>query len=183
MTRILAPLSFLILILLIASLGATTVEKLSLEDLVQKAQKIIVGRCLSTESRWNEKSTLILTYSKFAVGENLKSHSNGSLTVVTVGGSVGGITQTVSGMPQFVPNEEAVLFLEPSKDHHWQIVGLSQGKFQIVKDLRTGYKEVIHSLSGLQLYDTSTHTLSSQAKPYRVPLDDLIVGIKNLIAK
>jgi hypothetical protein len=167
--------------LLLLTLESTTVEKLSLEELARRSQKIVLGRCVSVESRWNEKNTLILTFSKFLVSEDLKGQSNGSVTVMTVGGTVNGITQRVSGTPQFSPDEEAILFLATTKSSHFQPVGLSQGRFLIVKDSSRGEKEVVHNLAGLELYDTSAKALSAQQKPYRVPLESFLVRVRNLI--
>jgi hypothetical protein len=163
------------------TLEATTAEKLSLEELTRKSKKIVVGRCVSTESRWNEKNTLILTFSKFSVSENLKGESGGWVTVMTVGGTVNGITQTVSGTSQFAPDEEVILFLEDAKSSQWQPVGLSQGSFRILKESRTGQKEVIHRLSGLELYDASTRTVSTPQKSYRAPLEDFLGRVRGLI--
>jgi hypothetical protein len=178
-------LATLLVTVLVAQGGAvaTTVSKLSLEELVRKSGRIILGRCLSTESRWNQGNTLIYTYSKFAVTENFKGRAGGFINVVTVGGTVDGITQTVSGMPQFEQDEEVVLFLEPSTNDLWQPVGLSQGKFRIVKDSRTGDTQAILSLSGLQLYGTSSGNISMQDKPQRIRLGQLIQRIKSLVGK
>ena len=90
---------------------STTVEKFTLDDLVQKSGRIIVGKCISRESRWNDRNTLILTTARFLVSEPLKGSSDGFVNVVTVGGTLDGITQTVSGMPVFEPEEEVLLFL------------------------------------------------------------------------
>jgi hypothetical protein len=159
----------------------TTVLKLSFEELVRRSGRVILGRCLSTESRWNQENTLIFTYSKFAVSENLKGQANGFVEVMTVGGVVNGITQTVSGMPHFEVNEEALLFLEPFKKDRWQPLGLSQGKFRIEKNSQTGDKEAVLNLSGLRLYGTSSGDTSIQTHPQRVPLDRLVEAIKHLV--
>ncbi len=165
------------------SILSTTVEKFTLEDLVQKSGRIIVGKCLSTESRWNEDNTLILTTSRFVVSDALKGTPGSVVTVITVGGTLDGITQTVSGMPQFVQEEEALLFLEPSRNGNWKPLGLSQGKFRIVRNDLTGESEVVHSLSGLQLYDPATRRLSHSGKPSRAPLNQMVERIKRLVAR
>jgi len=177
---LLLPCSLIWLSFSFFTVQSATVQKFSLEELAQRSQKIVVGRCLSTESRWNEKNTLILTFSHFAVSEDLKGQSNGSVTVMTVGGSLNGITQTVSGSPQFSVGEEAVLFLEPTKLNHWQPVGLSQGKFLIVKNSRSGEKEVVNNLTGLELYDTSARTLSVQQRSNRMPLESFLARVRIL---
>ncbi len=165
------------------SVFATMVKKFSLEELITKSNRIIMGRCISSESRWNGKNTVIYTYSRFAVSDSLKGRSDGFATVVTAGGTVDGITQTISGMPQFELDEEAILFLEPHKNEGWLPVGLSQGRFRIVRNSPNGETEVIHTLSGLQLYDLSTGTVSTQSKPSRVPLNSLLQRIRSLVTK
>jgi len=159
----------------------TTVEKFTLDDLVQKSGRIIVGKCISHESRWNDRNTLILTTARFVVSESLKGSSDGFVNVVTVGGTLDGITQTVSGMPAFEPEEEVLLFLEPSKNGHWQPLGMSQGKFRILRNRQTGEQEVVHSLSGLELYDPSSRSLSQQGKPSRAPLKPMVERIRRMV--
>jgi hypothetical protein len=160
---------------------ATTVVKLSLEEMTRRSKRIVVGRCISTESRWNGKNTLILTFSKFSVSEDLKGESGGSITVMTVGGTVNGVTQTVSGTPQFAADEEVVLFLEGTKSSQWQPVGLSQGRFRILRESGTGQQEVVHDLSGLELYDTSTRAAAGPQKPHRMPLEIFLARVRNLV--
>ena len=176
------PIWYLALTLL-ASLQAlaTTVEKFTLDDLVQKSGRIVVGKCIARESRWNDRNTLILTTARIAVSEPLKGSSDGFVNVVTVGGTLDGITQTVSGMPVFEPEEEVLLFLEPSKNGHWQPLGMSQGKFRILRNRQTGEQEVIHSLSGLDLYDPANRSLSQQEKPSRAPLKPMVERIRRMV--
>jgi len=154
-----------------------------LDDLVQKSGRIVVGKCLSRESRWNDRNTLILTTARFAVSEPLKGSNDGFVNVVTVGGTLDGITQEVSGMPVFEPEEEVLLFLEPSKNGHWQPLGLSQGKFRILRNRQTGEEEVVHSLSGLELYDPANRSLSQQEKPSRAPLKPMVERIRRMVRR
>ena len=160
---------------------STTVEKFTLDDLVQKSGRIIVGKCISSESRWNDRNTLILTTARFTITEPLKGSSDGFVNVVTVGGTLDGITQTVSGMPVFEPEEEVLLFLEPSKNGQWQPLGMSQGKFRILRNRQTGEQEVVHSLSGLELYDPASRSLSQQEKPSRAPLKPMVERIRRMV--
>ncbi len=115
------------------------------------------------------------------VSEPLKGSADGFVNVVTVGGTLDGITQTVSGMPVFEPEEEALLFLEPSKNGQWQPLGMSQGKFRILRNRQTGEQEVVHSLSGLELYDPASRSLSQQEKPSRAPLKPMVERIRRMV--
>src|SRR5262249_9263656 len=161
--------------------AATTVEKLTLDDLVQKSGRIIVGKCVSRHSHWNDRNTLILTTARFAVSEPIKGSSDTFVDVVTVGGTLDGITQTVSGMPVFEPEDQALLFLEPSKNGYWQPLGLAQGKFRILRNKQTGEEEVFNSLSGLDLYDPANRSLSQQEKPARAPLKQVLEKIRRIV--
>src|SRR5688572_20234570 len=174
---------WLLALTLIVSFQAlsTTVEKFTLDDLVEKSGRIVVGKCISRESRWNDRNTLILTTARFAVSERLKGSSDGFVNVVTVGGTLDGITQTVSGMPVFEPEEAVLLFLEASKNGDWQPLGLSQGKFRILRNRQTGEEEVVHSLSGLELYDPTDRSLSQQEKPSRAPLKPMVERIRRMV--
>jgi hypothetical protein len=177
------PLLLLLALILFPSSRAlsTTVEKFTLDDLVEKSGRIVVGKCISRDSRWNDRNTLILTTARIAVSESLKGSSDGFVNVVNVGGTLDGITQTVSGMPVLEPEEEVLLFLEPSKNGHWQPLGMSQGKFRILRNRQTGEQEVIHSLSGLELYDPSSRSLSQQEKPSRAPLKPMVERIRRMV--
>ena len=159
---------------------ATTVKQFELNELVAKSTLIFIGRCVSSESHWNSKRTLILTSSNFIVSESLKGPTNGSVNVTTVGGTLDGITQTVAGMPEFLGDEEVLLFLQPHSTGNWQVLGLSQGKFRIVNNPLTGEKETVRSLSGLTLYDSRHQKLSEDTRSSRMRLSELQERIRGL---
>ncbi len=163
-----------------SGLQATTVERLSLEQMVRLSQRIILGRCVSRESYWNKTRTLILTSTRFAVTADLKGQSQGVATVVTVGGTKDGITQVVHGTPKFEDNEEVLLFLEAGKSGFWKPLGLSQGKFRIVTD-HQGVKRAFHASSGLHFVPASAQLSSKAPVPTRIELGHLVNRIRQLI--
>jgi hypothetical protein len=125
-------LAFLILILSAKPpLSATTVQRLSLDDMVAKAETIVIGRVINSQSSWTKNGKLILTQTTFEVQEGLKGVATKTVTITTVGGRVGNAVLHVSGMPSFQPDETAVIFLERS-NNYLTVLGLSQGKFSIV---------------------------------------------------
>ena len=160
---------------------ATTVKQLSLEQMVRGSQRIMLGRCVSQETYWNKTRTRIYTATRFAVTEDLKGESRGAATVVTVGGTMDGLTQVVSGTPRFREHEEVLLFLEAGKGGHWILMGLSQGMFRIATD-RRGMKVAYHASSGLHLVSASAETSDQTPIPSRVELDRLLSRIRQLAA-
>ena len=123
-------------------LRATTVQKQTLDDMVSKAESIVIGRVINSQSSWTKNGKLILTQTTFEVQEGLKGAATKTVTITTVGGRVGNSVLHVSGMPSFQPDETAVIFLERS-NNYLTVLGLSQGKFSVVNG------EVSNHLSGL----------------------------------
>ena len=162
-------------------LKATTVKRLSLEQMVRGSHGIMLGRCVSRETYWNKSRTRIYTATRFAVTEDLKGGSGKSATVVTVGGTIDGMTLAVSGTPSFRDNEEVLLFLEAGKSGNWILMGLSQGLFRITDD-RRGVRTAHHAASGLHLIPTSPQSSSQTAIPARVELPRLLNRIRQLVA-
>lgn len=161
-------------------LEATTVKQLSLEQMVRGSQRIVLGRRVSQETYWNKTRTRIFTATRFAVTEDLKGESRGTTTVVTVGGTMDGLTLAVSGTPRFREREEVLLFLETGKSGNWILMGLSHGMFRITAD-RGGVKTAHHASSGLHLVPASPESSSQTPIPARVELDRLLSRIRQLV--
>lgn len=161
-------------------LEATTVKQLSLEQMVRGSQRIVLGRRVSQETYWNKTRTRIFTATRFAVTEDLKGESRGTTTVVTVGGTMDGLTLVVSGTPRFREREEVLLFLETGKSGNWILMGLSQGVFRITAD-REGVKTAHHASFGLHLVPASPESSSQTPIPAQVELDRLLSRIRQLV--
>lgn len=144
MTRLGVSILALSLLLWSPSVSATTVVSLNLDGLVAGADSIVVGRVLGSESYWNDSPRIILTAHTIAVSETLKGGGDASISVVTIGGTVGNITLDVPGMATFSPGETAVVFLEEAGTFN-TVLGLSQGKFTVSRDRAT------NRIDGLEL--------------------------------
>lgn len=167
--------------LLVSGVEATTVKQLSLEQMARGSHRIMLGRCVSQETYWNKNRTRILTATRFAVTEDLKGEFRETATVVTVGGTMDGLTLVVSGTPSFREQEEVLLFLEAGKSGNWILMGLSQGMFRITAD-RRGVRTAHHASSGLHLIPGRPESSSPTPIPNRVELDRLLSRIRQLVA-
>ncbi len=159
---------------------ATTVKQLSLEQMVRGSHRIMLGRRVSQETYWNKNRTRIYTATRFAVTEDLKGDSRGAATVVTVGGTIDGMTLVVSGTPRFREHEEVLLFLEAGKSGNWILMGLSQGMFRITAD-RRGVRTAHHASSGLHLIPAPDQSPLPTPIPSQVELDRLLSRIRQLV--
>jgi len=119
-------------VLLSMSLLATTLEQLSLDDMIQKSTGVVRARV--TGSYTALVGVDIYTYYRLDVSETWKGQPATQLDVAVPGGSLRGQRQVVAGAPPLVAGEEYVLFLWTSRSGLTQVIGLSQGSFSVKAD-------------------------------------------------
>lgn len=75
---------------------------------------IVEGTVIKVESRWNEENTSIFTYTDFFVEKYIKGEPFGtdSIRIVTLGGTVGEISQFVEDQPIFHEGKKARIYFE-----------------------------------------------------------------------
>jgi hypothetical protein len=136
---------------------ATTLERMSVAKMTESAQLVIRARCVASSSVWDGGE--IWTFTSFAVEESWKGASTGAAQQVIVrllGGSVGNLSSTVSGVPRFRPGEEVILFLQSTMRGDYSIVSWVQGTFRIHSDARTGAEIVVQDTAAFDTYDPAT---------------------------
>lgn len=124
------------------SAEATTLQKLSLDDMIQQSTAIVRARV--TGSRTAQRGANIYTYYRLHVLEAAKSPRPGAgvessgqgndIEVAVSGGTLNGLHQMAIGSPELTQGSEYVLFLWTGKSGLTQIIGLSQGLFAASKD-------------------------------------------------
>lgn len=143
---------------------ATTLERMSLAKMAQTAPLIVRARCLANSTAWDAGE--IWTFTTFAIEETWKGAPPGAAAQITVrllGGSVGDLTSTVSGIPRFHPGEEVILFLEPTSRGDFSIVSWVQGTFRIRRDPRSGEEIAIQDTASFDAFNPATHRFESAA--------------------
>jgi len=154
---------------------ATTVAKLSLEQLVQKADLIVQGQVESVYTQWDEDRRLVFTYVAIRVDEPLKGESPRSVLIRQVGGIVGTIQMSVVGVPQFRSGEMTLVFLKRQDDSTFQVVGMNQGLYEIIEDF------AVSNLIGVDLFDSKTGQITRPLIGGRAPLEQLKTRIRELL--
>jgi hypothetical protein len=167
MTRKRLLLSFLFVFFIAPISHATTVERLSLDDLVSKAQKIVIGKVTNVRTHWSDDGKLILTTYTVEVQESMKGRTLRTLEITTVGGKLGNLILNIAGMPSFENGETAIVFVE-SAGGYSTVVGLGQGKFTVTND------EVSNNVAALAFPD------GRPGKPLKMPLESFKREIKRL---
>lgn len=142
----------ILLFLLLGSLvfsRASDFVRLSLEELTSASSHAVRGKFVKTESFWNQQGTAIYTRAVFQVQEALKGDlTKNEIYIYLPGGRVGDKSVIVIGAPEVNIGEEAVLMLQrvetsqrevalAAGEEHFNIVALSQGKFDVRLDSTT----------------------------------------------
>ncbi|MBY0505485.1 MAG: hypothetical protein K2X03_16350 [Bryobacteraceae bacterium] len=108
---------------------ATTLEQLTMDDLLAKSTRVVRGRVNDCSGSF--RGAMIYTSCSVTVIETLKGTPGSQARFAVPGGRAGTIRQSISGAPQFETGVEYVLFLWTSPSGFTQILGLSQGKFEV----------------------------------------------------
>jgi hypothetical protein len=135
---------------------------MSLAKMAQTAPLIVRARCLANSTAWDAGE--IWTFTVFAIEESWKGAPPGAAAQITVrllGGSVGDLTSTVSGVPRFYPSEEVILFLEPTSRGDFSIVSWVQGTFRIRRDPRTGEEIAVQDSASFDAFNPAAHLFES----------------------
>jgi hypothetical protein len=115
------------------SAQATTLLRLGLGDMAQDSTAIARVKIVAASEVL--RGSDVFTVYRFETLESLKRPASGGLQTVAVpGGAAGGIRQVVAGAPVLRVGGEYVLFLWTSRSGLTQIVGLSQGLFEVSRE-------------------------------------------------
>ena len=154
--------------LIATSLPATTLEQLSLDDMIAKSTGIV--RAKVTSSRAEARGASIYTFYRVEVSETWKGTAAQRMEVAVPGGVVRGVRQVVAGAPVLTPGEEYVLFLWTSRSGLSQVIGMSQGMFHVRLDA-AGNPTVMRAASTETMVDRSGRPVED--RPVSAPVSEL----------
>jgi hypothetical protein len=117
---------------LVPALLSTTLQKLSLDDMIRLSTTVVRAKVASPYSA--PRGADIYTFYQLSILETLKAAGSTPSEVAVPGGSANGRRQLVEGAPNLLPGQEYVLFLWTSPSGLTQVIGLSQGLFAATTD-------------------------------------------------
>jgi hypothetical protein len=158
------------------SAAATTLEKLSLEQMTVQSTEIVRGRMLSAVTE--QRNGIIYTRSRFQVLERWKGQTAATVEVSVPGGTLGKLHQTFAGSPAMAPGAEYVLFLWTGKSGVTQVIGLSQGVFDLKIDVK-GQAQVARAAATSQMLSASGEPVSDAS--VRMTLAELDRAIRSTL--
>lgn len=161
---------------------AATVEAMTLNEMAQRAEMILIGRVASSRADWNTRRTRIYTYVTLEVERFLKGGAGeDEITIRHWGGEAGGFRSLVPGSPQFVVGEEVLLFCAGTRARVPTVLGLALGKFTITRDA-AGARILKRDISGLVLANYRTDSRPVGTPPTRYRLSDVESRIHTALA-
>jgi hypothetical protein len=167
-------------ILLVPAVGATTLARLSLEQLAAGSDAVARVRCTSSESHWERAS--IWTVTTAEVVETLKGSLPAEIAVRLPGGRVGHLNAAIEGTPRFHPGDDVVVFLQRSTAGGFTVAGWVEGTFRIARDPRTGAESVTQDSSAFPVFDPASRAFLTEGIR-RMPLAEFRTRLATAIAR
>jgi hypothetical protein len=164
----------------LSAIQATTLARLSLDQLAAGADAVARVRCTSAESRWENGS--IWTVTTAEVVETMKGALPLGISIRLPGGRVGHFTASVDGTPKFRAGDEAVLFLSESRGGGYTVAGWVEGTFRIARDVRTGAETVTQDSGAYAVFDPAARTFRSDGIR-RMPLEEFRARVAAAVAR
>jgi hypothetical protein len=174
----------LLLALGAGSARATEVAERSLRQLTADAPTIVHGTVVGNQSHWTDNHSLIVTDVRVQVMDVLKGKPASEVVFTLPGGTVGAIRVEADGAAPFRVGDEAVLFLDRSPRGVTHLVGLMQGRFDVVTD--THGRKSVRGLTAESLGTLRRTMTRMGSAPIRdtggpVPLDSFLGGLRDLV--
>ncbi|HEX2279662.1 MAG TPA: hypothetical protein VHN13_21445 [Candidatus Tectomicrobia bacterium] len=121
---------------LFPGMGATSMVRLSMEQLSRGAETIVLGTVTNQVSAWNDQHTSIYTDVTVAVEEAIKGSPGEAVTFRVTGGVVGDMGMRTSVDPVFKDGERVIVLLH-TEDSTARVLGQEQGKFTVSNGMVT----------------------------------------------
>ena len=161
-----------------ATASATTLLRMSLAKMAHTAKVIARARCVGSSANWDAGE--IWTFTTFDAEETWRGTTPARFTVRLLGGRLGNLTASVSGVPRFRIGEDVILFLEPTARGDFSVVGWEQGTFRIKRDPRTGKASATQDSAAFATFDPVTRQFQVEGIE-RMPLNTLRARIALLL--
>src|SRR5688572_141454 len=124
------------------------VTPLTFDELVSRAEHIFLGRVVDSRARWDDRrrGPLIVTRVVLSVEAVYHGAQSSTTAIDIVGGTIDDVMLSVSDTPTFELGDRDVLFVAGNQVRGNPIVGLTAGRFRVVRDEATGIESVLTSM-------------------------------------
>jgi hypothetical protein len=165
-----------VLAVFVAAQG-TTLQKLSLDDMILKSTAIV--HCTVQPTNTAARGSIIYTHYTVRSLEVWKGSVYGPIDLAVPGGSANGVRETYAGAPGLAVGSDYVLFLWTSKTGLTQVIGLSQGLFTVTTN-SAGVPMVSRTASSEPMLDGSLQPVTDS--DFQMSLDQLRSRVQSTLA-
>jgi len=158
--------------------SAATLEQLSFDEMTAQATDIVYALVLG--SHVAVKGDSIYTHYSVQVQERWKGTVQPVMDVVLPGGIAGGLRQSFAGVPQLEIGRKYAMFLWTGGSGKTQVIGLTQGLFDVEESV-AGELIASRGRSSELMLDRSGKAVQDQA--VRMPLRDMSSRVKLAAAR
>ena len=163
---------------LVVSLSGSTLQQLSLSDMITKSTMIVLGTIQPGTSA-ALRGSLIYTHYQLVVTTAYKGTPGQTIDVAVPGGVLSGIQQPVAGAPMLTSGQQYVIFLWTSKSGLTQVIGLSQGLFNVSTNAQ-GQMIVSRGAATATMLNSSGNIVTDSN--LQMPLSQLVGTIQSVLA-
>jgi hypothetical protein len=145
----------------LAPVRGTTLERLPLAEMSQKSTAIVRARVVGSSGVL--RGADVYTLYQIEIVENWKGNGKPVPVQIAVpGGVAGGLRQMVAGAPSLHVGEEYVMFLWTGRSGLTQLIGLSQGLFNVQRS-GAGDPATMRAAAAELMLDASGHAVKDEA--------------------
>jgi hypothetical protein len=160
------------------TLPGSTLLRLGLGDMIQKSTMIVRGT-IQPGTSVALRGSIIYTHYQLSVTTAYKGTPGSSVDVAVPGGALNGMQQPVAGAPTLIPGQDSLFFLWTSKTGLTQVIGLSQGLFNVTTNAK-GQLMVSRGAATAPMLDSSGQGVTDSN--LQMPLAQLIGKIQSVLA-
>ena len=164
----------------------SVLQALELDELVDHADRIVLGRVLFSESFERADGT-IGTWHRIEIERDLRGNSMDEREVIveTMGGRIGDIAMRVEGEPSFTVGERVVVFMHGGGPYTaFRPVGMGQGVMRVRRE--GGVDTVFQSRHGMVLMRRNANgrlVKRAGALPERERLDAFLSRVRSIVER
>lgn len=156
--------------------SASTLVRLSLDEMIVKSTEIVRGRI--ADNRSVARGPVVYTIVQVDVVERWKGSRANRVEVAIPGGQLGEVHQTFSGTPTLKSDKDYILFLWTGTNGVTQVIGLSQGVLTVSIGA-DGQQTVTRPVSDAVMLDAAGSHVEDEA--ISMPLSELRGRVERLV--
>jgi hypothetical protein len=120
-----------LVIVLSSALNATTIPRLTFEQLSDASELIVSGRVTDSWTAWDSDHKYIWTHYRLSVTDAAKGARVSSVEFAEPGGAVGASTMAIVGTVTYGVGDRVAIFLARMPNGYLRTTGWAQGKYAI----------------------------------------------------